>query len=201
MSILADKVLGTPTTEPVPNSYSSNVLRLFFQTLKGLQGVQLLDIGPVSNDNINFIARRAKKLWVCDMFVRLDRERRKGLPGTQTWRHLNCPPQTFDGILLWDLMDRLGAEEGDKLADLCHTLLKPQGLAVVMVLGTQRISTGVNAFVIEDGFRIHFRPQPHLDLPLHGRQNRDIISAMSPLAPIKSFIYQEGLREFLFKRD
>ena len=199
--ILTERPWEAPQSESVPVFYTSNVLRFFAENLERRRETQVLDMGPVCGENISFFARRVKRLYVCDMFLRLDLDRRKGLPQRLAWRHLDYPPQSFDGILLWELADRLEDREARKLTELCSSLVRPGGKVVVFVLGEQAVPPVVNSFVIGDGFRVYLRPQPHLELPMRRRQSRDVLSMMTPLKPVKSFIYRNGLREFLFKHD
>ena len=189
------------TPESVPTYYTSNVLKLLTEDLEKRQDAQVLDMGPVCTENITFIAQRVKRLCVCDMFLRLDRHLRKGLPTERVWRHLDYPPRSFDGILLWELADRLDDRAARSLTDLCQTLIRPGGKVFVFVLGELGVSSVVNTFVIGEGFRVYLRPQPHLDLPFQGRKNRDVLSLMTPFKPVKSFIYRNGLREFLFQHE
>jgi len=180
--------------------YTSNILKLFMQHLESRSGGSLLDIGPVCQENIRFFANRVRKHHVCDMFIRLDRCLRNGNPVHQIWRELDYRPESFDGILMWELPDRLADENVNTLIQLCHTLLNPGGMAVVMVMGEQSESSETNAFVVGQNFRVHLRPQSHLNLPLRGRQNRDVLAMMVPFSPAKSFICRPGFMEFLFKR-
>jgi hypothetical protein len=80
-------------------------------------------------------------------------------------------------------------------------MMKPGGMVTVFVLGAKSLSNTVNSFVIGDGLRLSLRPQPHLDLPLYVRQNREVLSLFTPFTPVRSFIYRNGLREFLFQLD
>jgi len=187
--------------EPGAVGYSSNALKLFMEHLQQWPERKLLDVGPVCQENIKFFASRVKKLYVCDMFIRLDRCIRKGNPVDQIWAKLDYPTQSFDGILLWELADRLDDPDVKRLVTLCHTLLRPGGMAMVVVLGDQYGSSAANAFVIGQNFRVHLRPQPHLHLPLRSRQNRDVLSMMAPFIPAKSFICRPGFMEFLFRRE
>jgi len=181
--------------------YTSNVLQLFMEGLDGQPSAQVLDLGPVCQENIRFLARRVKRLYVCDMFIRLERCLGKGDPVDRIWHELDYPPESFDGILVWELADRLDDGGVRELVKRCHTLLKPGGMAVVLVLGEQAASLGVNSFVVGQNFRVRLRFQPHLHLPIRGRQNRDILAMMTPLKPAKSFICRLGFMEFLFTRD
>ncbi|MGD2028903.1 MAG: class I SAM-dependent methyltransferase [Desulfobacterales bacterium] len=181
--------------------YTSNALQLFMESLDDRPSAQVLDLGPVCQENIRFLARRVKKVYVCDMFIRLNRCLEKSNPVERIWHELDYPPESFDGILIWELADRLEDREVSVLVKLCHTLLKPGGMAVVMVLGEQSERLGVNAFVVGQNFMVRLRAQPHLNLPIRSRQNRDILAMMTPLKPAKSFICRLGFMEFLFTRD
>ena len=198
---LAHSPGGGSYLESDPADYTSSVLHLFVEALERRQEAQVLDLGPVCGENITFLAHQVQRLYVCDMFIRLDRNRRKGVPLSWTWRQLDYPPQSFDGILLWDLADHLDDQEMRRLVELCRTMIKPGGMVTVFVLGAKVLSNTVNSFVIGDGLRLHLRPQPHLDLPLHVRQNREVLSLFTPFTPVRSFIYRSGLREFLFRPD
>jgi hypothetical protein len=181
--------------------YSSNVLQLFIEGLDAHPTAQVLDLGPVCQENIRFFARRVKRLYVCDMFIRLERCLGKGDPVDRIWHELDYPPESFDGILIWELADRLDDGEVRALVKLCYTLLKPGGMAFVLVLGEQAARLGVNSFVIGQDFKVRLRSQYHLHLPIRSRQNRDILAMMTPLKPAKSFICRPGFMEFLFIRD
>jgi hypothetical protein len=190
-----------PCLESELATYTSNVLRLFVEGLGGRQGGQVLDMGPVCGSNISFFAQRVKKHYVCDMFLHLDRNLRNGLPLSRIGRDLDYPPQSFDGILLWDLIDHLDDSEVRRVVEMGEKMVRPGGMVMVIALGEQVIDQVVNSFVIGDGFRLYLRPQPHLDLPLHFRQNREVLALLAPFRPVKSFIYRNGIREFLFQRD
>jgi len=187
--------------DPGAVGYTSNALKLFMEHIEHRPERKLLDVGPVCQENIRFFASRVKKLYVCDMFIRLGRCIRKGSPVDQIWEKLDYPPQSFDGILLWELADRLDDPDVKRLVTLCHTLLRPGGMAMVVVLGDQSGSSAANAFVVGQNFRVNLRLQPHLHLPLRSRQNRDVLSMMVPFIPARSFICRPGFMEFLFKRE
>ena len=186
---------------PGLESYTSNALKLFMKHLDQQPQSRLLDVGPVCQENIRFFARKVSKHYVCDMFIRLDRNIRKGDSVYQIWNELDYHPESFDGILVWELADRLDEQDVKRLVTLCHSMLKPGGMAVIMVMGDQVASSETRSFVVGQNYRIYLRPQPHLELPLRGRQNRDVLSMMAPFIPAKSFICRPGFMEFLFRRE
>jgi hypothetical protein len=197
----ADRGRKDFVSDPGHEEYSSNALKLFAEYLEQHPQGRLLDIGPVCQENIRFFADRVKKHYVCDMFIRLDRRLRNGEPVRQIWQELDYRPETFHGILAWELADRLNDEDVHRLVNVCYSILIPGGMAVVMVMGDQIASSETRSFVVGQNYRVQLRPQPHLNLPLRGRQNRDVLSMMSPFIPAKSFICRPGFMEFLFQRE
>lgn len=186
-------------TEPDRPHHTSNVLRVFTERLKRSQNAQLLDLGPVCGENINFFAKRVKRLFVCDMFLRLDLAYRRGLPTTHVWQHLDYPPLSFDGIMLWGLIDYLDDSEVRKLLHLCNTMLKPSGTLLAVVKDEFTISSTINSYVIADNLEVYLRPQPHLSLSLRTRHNRALLTIVAPFTPIKSFVSRGGITEILLR--
>lgn len=184
-----------------PTGHTSNVLQLFAEGLERVKESQVLDVGPVCGDNISFLAQRVRRLYICDMFFHLERDRREGLPPTQVWRYLDYPPQSFDGILLWNLVDHLGDQQVARLVEVCHDMVRPGGIVLVFLMGEQVVGSVVYSFVIKDRFQLHIRPQPHLHLPQHVRKNREVLANLAPFTLVKAFLYHNGVREFFFQRD
>ena len=181
--------------------FKSNTLKLFTESIQHRPEGKILDLGTACSENIRFFTQRVQKLYICDMVSRLAWSLYEKAPVHKIWRQLDYSAKSFDGILLWELADRLDERDVTTLANLCHTMLKPGGLLLMFVLGEQQPLPVVNSFVIGQNFRIHLRPQPHLHLPLCTRQNRDVLAMMSAFTPVRSFVCRHGLREFLFKRD
>jgi hypothetical protein len=177
------------------------MLQMYFETIDQSSMAQVLDVGPVCEENITFFAQRVKRFHVCDMFSRLNRIRREGLPSKNMWKHLDYAPHSFEGINLWDFIDHINDDEIGKLVNLCHTLLNPRGMMIVTSFEEQSAPSQINSFVTKDGYRLTFRPQNHLDLPCYYRSNRILTDMLSEFASVKSFIYRNGVREFLCKRD
>ncbi len=185
----------------IPAAYTSNICSLFVNSLAHCSDVQVLDIGPVCSENIIFFGKRVKRLFVCDMFFRLHWCRNKKLSIEKLWHALDYPEQSFDGILLWDLVDRLDKDEVMDLVRLCHRLIRPRGTVMLAAFSRQTFLSNVNTFVVGNNFRIFFRPQKQLELYVNHRHNREIMTMFSPLSLIKAQINKNGYREFLLQRS
>ena len=188
--------------EPALAGYDSMMLQLYTETLAGLdQDLQILDMGPVCEENILYFSQRVKRFYVCDMFLRMDRNRRKGKSTNSIWDHLDYPAQSFQGIHLWDLIEHLEDCDVNKLVELCLAMLKPKGMLVVISFEEQLAPSLINSFVVQDKYRISLRPQSHLDLPWHYRSNRELTLLLAKFSGVKSFLYRNRIREFLFQLE
>jgi 2-polyprenyl-3-methyl-5-hydroxy-6-metoxy-1,4-benzoquinol methylase len=183
------------------DDYTSMMLQMYVETLNKYSTAQVLDVGPVCEENITYFAQRVKRIYVCDMFLRLSRNRHKGLPTEKVWEHLDYAPNSFDGINLWDFIDHLKDDDIGRLVNLCHTALEPGGMMMITSFEELSAPSKIHSFVIKDSYRLNFRLQNHLDLPCYYRSNRIITDMLSEFQTVKSFIYRNGVREFLCKRD
>jgi hypothetical protein len=184
---------------PSLTDYASMMLEMYFESLNQPSMAQILDVGPVCEENIMYFAKRVKRFHVCDMFLQLNLNRRKGLPTKKMWKHLDYAPHIFDGINLWDLIDHLNDDEIGKLMILCDTFLKTKGMLIVASFEEASAPPQIHSFVVNNDYQVTFRLQYHLDLPWYYRSNRIITEILSEFGTVKSFIYRNGVREFLCK--
>jgi len=187
--------------QTVDLSFTSKALPVFIDKVNNHSTAQILDLGPVCNENINIFAHLIKKLYICDMFSHLARAFNKGAGLKRWWRQMDYPPGTFDGILLWDLPDRLTDGDAYEAGRRCSDMLKPGGMVVAFAATETKKNTEVNTFVLQKDFHVTFRVQPHLNLPLHTRKTGDLIGMLDPLKSVQSFLFRNGLREFLFRKE
>ena len=183
-----------------PESYTSEILKLFIDTLGHLKDARVLDVGPVCENNIMFFAQWIKKHFICDMFLRLSRELSEGPLSGNVWRHLDYPPRSFDGIHLWDLCDHLDDEQVGSLVEHCRLMLQPEGLLMLVAFEKPPSPQEVNAFVIRKDYQLGYRVQSHLNLAWHCRHNRALMSLLTGFNIIKSLRYRNGIREVLLKK-
>ncbi len=190
---------GKPDQAP-DRAFNSRALALFVNQIKKRAGARILDLGPVCNENINLFGRLIKTLDVNDMFSHLARVNKMKKKGDPWWRELDYPAELFDGILLWDLPDRLTDDDAGEASQRCHRILKPGGLVMVCAATDTQKSTAVNAFAMDREFGVTFRLQPYLSLPPTIRKTRDLLEVLEPLQPVQTFIFRNGLRELLLKK-
>ena len=187
-------------TDRFPVGYSSTILELFVESLARWNDVQILDAGPVCQENITFFARRVKKHYSCDMFIRLHRALGEQPEPGNFCKHLDYPPRSFDGIQLWDLIDHLDDDQAKPLLERCFDMLRPAGLLMLITSEEIPEPATINTLVIGRNYRLDLRPQQHLELPWHGRHNRALMSLLAEFTSVRLFRYRNGLRELLLKK-
>ena len=147
-----------------------------------------------------FFAQRLHRDYVCDMFLRLQRETGKNPKDRDVFRHLDYPPRSFDGIQLWDLTDHLDDNQVKRLVKHCFDMLRSTGLLMLIAFEKKPAPDNINTFVIGRDYLLNVRVQQHLKLPWYCRHNRALMSLLAEFNIVKSFRYRNGLREFLFKK-
>jgi hypothetical protein len=181
-------------------AYNSTILELFLKSIERWKDVQILDAGPVCQENMTFFARKTQRYYSCDMFIRLHRSLGRDSKSDNFCQDLDYPPRSFDGIQLWDLVDHLDDDQARRLVARCVEMLRSTGLLMLIALEKKPEPATINSFVIGRNYRLDLRSQPHLELPWYGRHNRALMSLMDQFDNVKSFRYHNGLREFLFKK-
>ena len=147
-----------------------------------------------------FFARRMKRLYVCDLFLRLQGNPGKGPRPSDLWDHLDYPQRHFDGIMLWDLCDHLADADMRRLIKRCYTMLRTKGLLMMTAFEKQPAPPQIAALVIGRDWHLDIRRQPHLQLAWHCRHNRALMSLLADFNHVKSYRHRSGLREFLFRK-
>ena len=201
MVALSSPVQDSSNAKSSLADYTSVMLQMYFETLNKHATAKVLDVGPVCGENIIYFAQRVKRLYVCDLFIRLNRDQRKGLPAMNVLGHLDYEPNSFDGLNLWDLIDHVDDADIGRLMNLCYRLLVPKGMMIITSFEERMAPKETHSFVLKDGYQVTFRLQNHLDLPCYYRSNRIITEMLSEFSTVKSFLYRNGVREFLCKCD
>lgn len=180
---------------------ASMVLKRLTDNLKRQKASKILDLGPACQENIDFFARRSKQFYVFDLFTQLNQTNVKADASyDEIWKQLDFPPDSFDCINLWDLLDHLKDTEALKIIQRCHKMVKPYGLVLVMAMEKALHPRHTSLFAYGQNNRLIWRTLPNMRLSSYFRHNRALISLLTPFKPIISFRYYSGIREMLFQR-
>lgn len=203
---------------PAAGGRFSNGLKEFLWQLEDLGRGNLLDLGQVSQNTLNFFIARNFKVYTEDIlvawreFAREEEESAKKLPaetqkldsapGARAERFLNAnfnhAPESFDAVLLWDVLDYLDRDMVNRLMQRLSTLVRDGG-AIFSIFHTRtpevfyryRVLDGLNL----DPFQVNaILPAQRV------YQNREIQELFSRFRTSKTFVARDQLREIVFAK-
>jgi hypothetical protein len=208
-----------PKTAPGPASVptrASNGLKEFLWLLSDAGKGKLLDLGQVSQNTLNFFIEKGFRVTTED-FLRSWREfmngeeekRRKVLLSTNgefaspdalaaqfLEEILQYPPETFHGVLAWDLFDYMEPELLSRVVSRLHDILRPGGL--VLSLFHSRTPDHYSRYRILENQTLEVLPTPPLSPHVRVFQNREILDLFGKFRSSKSFVGRDQIREALF---
>ena len=194
----------------------SNGLKEFLWQLEGIGHGHLLDLGPARQTTITFFIERGFKVYTEDLlatwqyFLDEEGQRIKKLPSgpdrsevspeARAKRFLETtllyPDDTFDAILLWDILDYLDGDLMAKLAARITSLVRDGG--VVFAIFHTRKPILFHRYRVLDAQNLELIPASCPFQPQRVFQNREISNLFSRYRSSKMFVGRDQLREGLF---
>jgi hypothetical protein len=194
----------------------SNGLKEFLWQLDGIGHGHLLDLGPARQTTITFFIDRGFKVYTEDMlatwqyFLAEEEQRTKKLPAgadqsgltpeERAKRFLETtmlyPQDTFDAVLLWDILDYLDTDLMTRLAARITSLVRDGG--VVFAIFHTRKPTVFHRYRVLDAQNLELIPASCPFQPQRVFQNREISNLFCRYRSSKMFVGRDQLREGLF---
>ncbi len=206
---------STPGLEPKAGR-QSNGLKEFLWQLDGIGHGHLLDLGPARQTTITFFIDRGYKVYTEDFlatwqyFLEEDEQRVKKLaaaadrnemtPAARATRFLDTtllyPNDTFDAVLLWDILDYVDTELMTRLAARITSLVRDGG--VLFGIFHTRKPIVFHRYRVVDAQHLDLIPASCPFQPQRVFQNREISNLFSRFRTSKMFVGRDQLREGLF---
>jgi hypothetical protein len=194
----------------------SNGLKEFLWQLDGIGHGHLLDLGPARQTTLNFFIERGFKVYTDDLlttwkiFLDGEEERKKHLspdddrselaPSARAERFLTTtlqyPVNTFDAVLMWDILDYLDNDLMTKLAARVTSLVRDGG--VLFAIFHARKPETFHRYRVLDAQNLELISTPCPFTPQRVFQNREISNLFSRYRSSKTFVGRDQLREGLF---
>ena len=194
----------------------SNGLKEFLFQLDGIGRGQLLDLGSARQTTITFFIERGFKVYTEDLLITwkhfLDAEEKQwrdrpagstGLemtPAARAERFLDTtllhPPESFDAMLVWDLLDYLDGELVSRLVTRITSLIRDGG--VVFAIFHSRKPEGFHRYRVIDAQNLELIPTPCAFSSQRVFQNREISDLFRRFRSSRTFVGRDQLREGLF---
>ena len=192
----------------LPEARASRGLEQFFFNLRGSVGLTLLDLAVPNQDNINFLTNLGHRLYTADLIGCLDDAFGQN-PAEQTnagridyflRNALDYPPDTFDGVLLWDGLQFMGPALLAATVDRLYEIMRSDAYMLAFVTSNERVTEvpahsfrivdHKNIMIIERGVRASGQVF----------NNRNIEKLFSKFQSVKFFLTRENLREIIVRR-
>jgi hypothetical protein len=194
----------------------SNGLKEFLWQLDGIGRGHLLDLGPARQTTITFFIERGYKVYTEDLlttwknFLDAEEQRKQGLPlgadrseltpASRAERFLETtlryPADTFDAVLMWDILDYLDNDLMTRLAARITSLVRDGG--VVLAMFHARKPEAFHRYRVLDAQSLELIPASCPFVPQRVFQNREISNLFSRYRSSKSFVGRDQIREGLF---
>jgi hypothetical protein len=194
----------------------SNGLKEFLFQLDGIGRGQLLDLGPARQTTITFFIERGFKVYTEDLlitwknFLDTDEKQWRELPAgsvnmemtpaARAERFLETtllhPPDTFDAVLVWDLLDYLDNDLVSRLVTRITSLIRDGGVAFAIF--HNRKPEAFHRYRVVDAQNLELIPTPCAFAPQRVFQNREISDLFRRFRTSRTFVGRDQLREGLF---
>ena len=194
----------------------SNGLKEFLWQLDGIGHGHLLDLGPARQTTITFFIERGYKVYTEDLLatwqyfleeellqtkkIPAGADRSELTPEGRAKRFLDTtmlyPDDTFDAVLMWDILDYLDNDLMTKLAARITSLVRDGG--VVFAMFHTRKPTLFHRYRVLDAQNLELIPATCPFQPQRVFQNREISNLFSRYRTSKMFVGRDQLREGLF---
>jgi hypothetical protein len=194
----------------------SNGLKEFLWRLEGIGRGSLLDLGAVSQATLTYFIEHNFKVYTEDLmaawgaFLEQDSKRIASLPPNADRpdtspaaradrflaANLRYPSDSFDAVLLWDLLDYMDREAAKQFLPRITSMVR-EGGAVLAIFHT-RPPEQFHRYRVLDAHTLELVPAPTLVQPRHVYQNREIQELFEKFRTSKTFVGRDQLREGVF---
>jgi hypothetical protein len=198
------------------NARFSNGLKEFLCQIDGIGRGHLLDLGPARQTTITFFIERGFKVYTEDLltswknFQDVEEQRKRELPPntdrsewTPTARAerfleatLEYPEETFDAVLMWDVLDYLETDLMTRVVARVTSLVRDGG--VVFAIFHARKPEAFHRYRVLDAQNLELIPASCPFAPQRVFQNREISNLFCRYRSSKTFVGRDQLREGLF---
>jgi hypothetical protein len=189
---------------------NSHGLDQFCATLEERPGLAILDLAGANQDTVSFVTGHGHRLYSDDFLLQLDACFGNGdFFENQTDPHavekflesaLDFPPDSFDGALVWDVLEYLTPALLATVVERLHGVLRP-GASLLAVFHAEERSRTIAPY----SYRIHDRRTLMMAprgprRPAQFFNNRGLEKLFQEFHSVKFFLTRDHLREVLVKR-
>lgn len=191
-------------------SRHSHGLEEFFQCLGNQPGLSVLDWAGASQANVNFITGRGSRLYSEDFYQLLEAhfgpgewyaaQRDPARAERFLAATLDFPPASFDGALLWDMLEYLASPLLEAVLARLKNAVKPGGYLLAIFHADERVERVPVYHYRIAGPDALWLSQRALRAPAQLFNNRAIEKLFRDAQSLKFFLTRDHLREVIVRR-
>jgi len=193
---------------PQSQSRNSNGLEQFFYSLQDRNNLSILDLSCASQDNVTFITNLGHRIYAEDVLESMDEvfgtdpEMQSNPVRIEMFLNqvLDFPEYSFDGALMWDILQFLSPLAAQAVVDRLYRILRPRSYVLCFFNANEKLQA-----VPAASYRI--RESKTLLLLSRGPRatgqffnNRAIEKLFHRWESIKFFLTRDSLREVIVKK-
>jgi hypothetical protein len=199
---------GTSRAEAARVPRHSSGWKDMLKHLQSQEALRVLDIGPTSSTNINYITSLGHSIYMANLVEEAAKPEWSvvGSDGEATFdvkrflaSNLNFSGRNFDVVLLWDTADYLPEPLVAPIFERIHEVLEPGGLMLCFFHATTDPSTSFCRYHLTDTDVVEM--QRAGSFPLHQiYSNRKIENLLRDFSSYRFFLAKDSLREVIVTR-
>jgi Methyltransferase domain len=177
--------------------------------LRTEESLRILDIGPTSSTNINYITSLGHSIYMANLVEEAAKPEWiiPGENGEQSTydvdrfltNNLNFSGRNFDVVILWDTADYLPEPLLAPVFSRIHQVMEPGGLMLAFFHATSDPSTVFCRYHLTDTEFVDMQKAGNYPL-LHIYSNRKIENMLSEFSNYRFFLAKDNLREVIATR-
>jgi len=187
----------------------SRGLEQFFFNIQGSSGLSLLDLGGAVQDNVEFICNLGHRITTQAFLQTLDQafgretvlqQNDPGLIADFLRENLDFPDESFDGVLLWDVLQYMSPALLAATVDTLHRITRSKSYMLGFFNADDKMLSAPNTrFRIAAANRIVLTQKGQRKL-IQPFNNRNLEKVFARFDSVKFFLTRENLREVIIKR-
>ena len=197
------------TGREITTTRLSRGLEQFFGHIRDQSGLSILDMGGACQENINFVTGLGHRITPQSILRSLDdtfggvSDMDQSNPGqidSFLRTNLDYPPDTFDGVLLWDTLQFMAPALLNAVLERLHMISRPKSYLLVFFNSEDRGKTSpVYTFRIQDRSTLQL-VQRGSRPTAQAFNNRGLEKLFASFESVKFFLTRESLREVIVRR-
>ena len=197
-----------PARRDIVSTRPSRGLEQFFFNLHGQVGLSILDLAGASQQNIDFLTSLGHKIYSANVVHSME-ECFGEDPSSQTnagriefflRTNFDYPPETFDGVLMWDSMQFMSQALLTATVDRLADIMRPKSyLLAFFTVNDKAQEVASYSFRIQDSKTL-LVTERGMRTTGHVFNNRSLEKLFGKFESVKFFLTRENLREVIVRR-